>query len=140
MRKKHRRNDEKMINEDRVILMTRMQSYENNTGKKSIAIANYFRSDYLGFQMLKSVIYSTIAMIILFVGYVLYDFESFMKNIYQVDLLAYFKHIFIIYLVCIGVYALLTYVIYALRYTMAKKSLKNYYNNLKKLNAMYSQE
>lgn len=129
-----------MINEERVILMTKMQSYENNTGKKNVAIANYFRSDYLGYQMLKSVIYSTLAMILLFAGYVLYDFENFMKKIYQVDLLAYFKNIFIIYLVCVCVYALFTYIIYALRYTRAKKSLKNYYNNLKKLNAMYSQE
>lgn len=129
-----------MINEERVILMTQLQSFEDNEGKANVAIANYFRSDYLGYQILKSIIYATIAVIIIFGAYILYDFEDFMKDIYQVDLLQYAKNIFIIYLVCVGAYALLTYIIYALRYTKAKKNLRQYYNNLKKLNAMYNQE
>lgn len=129
-----------MINEDRVMLMTRLQSYEDNEGRENVAIANYFRSDYLGHQILKSVICATLALLAVFAGYVLYNFEGFMKQIYQVDLLVYFRHAVIIYLVCVGAYAILTYVIYAYRYTKAKRSLKNYYNNLKALNAMYSQE
>ena len=45
-----------MINEERVILMTRLASYEANEGKKDISIVNYFRGDYIGFQVLKSII------------------------------------------------------------------------------------
>jgi hypothetical protein len=120
--------------------MTRLQSYEDNEGKGNVAIANYFRSDYLGYQILKSVICATLAMIAITAGYIMYNFEGFMKQIYQVDLMVYFRHAVIIYLVCVGIYALLTYIIYAYRYTKAKRSLKNYYNNLKKLNAMYNQE
>ena len=50
-----------MIHEERVILMTGLQVYEDGDGKRDIAISNYFRGDYLGMQMLKSVIYVTIA-------------------------------------------------------------------------------
>ena len=39
-----------------------------------------------------------------------------------------------------GAYALLTYAVYAFRYAKAKKSLKAYYGNLKKLNALYNRE
>ena len=36
-----------MLNEEKVILMTQMASYEENEGKKNIAIGRYFSSDYI---------------------------------------------------------------------------------------------
>ena len=50
-----------MINEEKVILMTKLASYETDNGKKDILVVNYFRSDYIGFQLLKSVIAATIS-------------------------------------------------------------------------------
>ena len=44
-----------MLNEERIILMTHMASYEEHEGKKNVAIGNYFRGDYIGFQVLKSI-------------------------------------------------------------------------------------
>lgn len=129
-----------MINEERVILMTKMQAYEDGEGRKNVAIANYFRGDYLGYQVLKAIICITIALAMVYAGYVVYDFENFMKMIYQIDLMAYGKRMLTIYLICTGIYALITYVVSAYRYTKAKKSLKRYYGNLKKLNAMYKEE
>ena len=64
-----------MLNEERVILMTQLASYEENEGKKNVAIGNYFRSDYIGFQMLKSIISATIAFVIVFGMFIFYDFE-----------------------------------------------------------------
>ena len=34
-----------MLNEEKIILMTQMASYEENEGKKNMAIGRYFRSD-----------------------------------------------------------------------------------------------
>ena len=36
-----------MLNEEKIILMTQMASYEENEGKKNMAIGRYFRSDYI---------------------------------------------------------------------------------------------
>ena len=41
-----------MLNEEKVILMTQMASYEENEGKKNMAIGRYFRSDYIAIQVL----------------------------------------------------------------------------------------
>ena len=49
-----------MLNEERVILMTKLASYEANDGKRNVAIGSYFRSDYIGWQVLKSIISATI--------------------------------------------------------------------------------
>ena len=42
-----------MLNEERVILMTKLASYEANDGRRNVAIGSYFRSDYIGWQVLK---------------------------------------------------------------------------------------
>lgn len=126
-----------MINEEKVILMTRMASYESGRGKKDITILNYFRGDYIGFQVLKSVIAATISFVLLFAVYAFYNFETIMQDVYKMDLLEFGKSIIILYLCVVGAYGVISYVIYASKYSKAKKSLKNYYNNLKRLAGLY---
>ena len=45
-----------MVDEEKVILMTRLASFEAGEGKKYVPIANYFRTDYITLQLLKSII------------------------------------------------------------------------------------
>lgn len=125
-----------MINEEKVILMTKLASYEANEGKKDIAIINYFRGDYIGFQVLKSIIAGTLAFGILFAVYIFYNFERFMQEIYKMDLLEFGKNIVLVYLCFAGGYAALSYIVFSIKYGKAKKSLKSYYGNLKRLTGM----
>jgi len=129
-----------MLNEERVRLMTKMACYEADEGKKNVAIGNYFRGDYIGLQVIKSIIGATIAYVILFAMYILYDFEVFMADIYKMDLFGFAKSVITYYLVFMVAYALISYGVYTYRYAKAKKSLKLYYNNLKKLAYMYDKE
>lgn len=128
-----------MLNEEKIKLMTRMAAYEENEGKRSMQIGNYFRSDYIGLQVMKSVISATVAFAIVIAMYIFYDFESVMKEIYQVDLLATGKQILIAYVVFVGIYAVITYVIYAYRYSKARKSLRKYYTHLTELSEFYDE-
>lgn len=128
-----------MVNEERVILMTRMASYEAGEGKKNIKIGDYFRADYLAKQLLKSLIFSTISFVIGLGLYVLYNFDFLLENIYKIDLLALGKKFLTGYIVLVVVYGLITYIVYAFRYRNARKNLKTYYGNLKKLSSMYSE-
>ncbi|MBO5031639.1 MAG: hypothetical protein J6C19_03355 [Lachnospiraceae bacterium] len=129
-----------MLNEERIKLMTKMACYEENEGRKNKAIGSYFRGDYIGLQVIKSIISATIAFVIIFAMYVFYDFEVFMADIYKMDLLAFGKSVIIDYLIFVVVYALISYGVYTYRYTKARKSLKIYYNNLKKLAYLYERE
>ena len=76
-----------MLNNEKIRLMTRMASYADTEGKGNEHIASFFRSDYVGMQVLKAVICATIAYMIAFAVYIYYDFETFMVNIYKMDLL-----------------------------------------------------
>ncbi|MDE6993988.1 MAG: hypothetical protein K2P41_06125 [Lachnospiraceae bacterium] len=128
-----------MLNEERIILMTKMASYEANEGKKNVAIGSYFRGDYIGWQVLKSIISATIAFVVVFGVYIYYDFEAFMTDIYKMDLIEFARHILSMYLWTTGIYAVIAYVVYMIRYMKAMKSLKLYYMNLRKLAGMYKQ-
>jgi hypothetical protein len=126
-----------MLNQERVILMTKMASYEENQGKKNDSIMHYFRGDYVWFQVLKSVICGTIAFGIIFGMYIFYDFEIFMMDIYKMDLMEFAKSVVMKYLLAIGIYAIISYVIYSYRYAKAKNGVKLYMNNLRRLENMY---
>ena len=80
-----------MINQDRLRLMTKMAAYEADEGKKNMAVASDFRSDYMGLQIIKSVICATLAYLIIFGLFIYYDFETYMQGIYKMDLMAFGK-------------------------------------------------
>lgn len=126
-----------MINEEKVILMTKLASYEMNEGKKDMTAVHYFRGDYIGFQVLKSVIAATISFFALFAVYLFYNFEELMQDVYRMDLLEFGKSVVVLYLCFVGGYGVISYVLYATRYARARKNLKNYYGNLRKLAGMY---
>ena len=119
-----------MLNEERIILMTKMASYEANEGRRNVAIGRYFRSDYIGWHVLKSIISATIAFVVVFGMYIYYDFEVFMLDIYKMDVLAFVKRI-------LSMYPVIAFVVYAVRYSRAMRSLKLYHMNLRRLMNMY---
>lgn len=128
-----------MVNEEKVILMTNMASFEKHQGRKCMNIVNYYRSDYIGFQVLKAVIAATISFLALLSVYFFYNFEMIMSDIYNMDLVAFGKQLIMIYLITVGIYALICYGVYAYRYSKAKKELKGFYQNLRKIDKMESQ-
>ena len=129
-----------MLNEERIKLMTRMASYESTEGKKNEAVANHFRSDYVGLQVLKAVICATIAYMIVFGVYFYYNFEEIMINIYKMDLWESAVKIIKSYAATVIIYSLIVYIAYTVKYSYAKRNLKKYFNNLKLLNALYNEE
>ena len=129
-----------MLNEERVILMTRMAVYENGEGRKNGAIGSYFRGDYIGLQVLKSVISATISFVLVCAVLVLYNFDGIMDSLYGIDLFAAAKKVIIAYVVVVAVYALVSYLIYSFMYKKARKKQKAYAASLRHLSEMYQRE
>ncbi|MBR1855244.1 MAG: hypothetical protein IJ794_19235 [Lachnospiraceae bacterium] len=128
-----------MINEERVILMTKLASYEEHEGKRNMKIINYFRSDYIALQVLKSVFSATVAFALLFALYIFYDFEVIMQDIYKMDLIGFAKTVLTYYGITVLVYGLISYFICAYKYSKARRSLRAYQHNLKKLHSLYEE-
>ena len=126
-----------MINESKVILMTRMASYEAGKGKKDLATGKYFRSDYITLQLMKAIFTGTLAFMIVIGVMLLYDFDAFMKSLYEINILQVGKDLVVKYLILVGLYALIVYIVSAYRYNRARQGLKTYYGNLKRLSKYY---
>lgn len=129
-----------MVNEERVKLMTRMAVYEKKEHQKNKKIISFFKADYISMQMLKSIVYTTIAFGIMLALYVLYDFEIFMKEIYQMDMFEFAKSVIIIYLIFLGIVLVGTHVAALYRYGKAMKGTRSFYGNLKELSCIYGEE
>jgi hypothetical protein len=128
-----------MVSEEKVILMTRLAAFEKNEGSRDMNIVNYYRSDYIGFQVLKAIIAATLSYGAVLAVYFFYNFEKLMADIYKMDLMEFGKKLITIYLVTVGIYTLLAYVFNAMKYSRAKKRLKGYYMDLRKLEGMNKQ-
>lgn len=129
-----------MLNEERILLMTKMASYEANEGRKYKKLGTWFRGDYLSSQILKALLAGTIAFALVFALYIFYDLENFMENLYEMDLVAFAKKVLTWYLVTVIGYAVTCYAVCMARYIRARKSLRLYYQNLKKLNTLYQED
>ena len=129
-----------MLSQERIKLMTKMAAYEEKEGKVYMSIGSYFRSDYMGMQVIRSVISATFAFLIICGFYVYYHLESLMQDIYKLDVWTLGKQVLLYYIIFVAAYALITYIVYSFRYSKAKRSLKRYYRHLKQLAAIYDIE
>lgn len=129
-----------MLNEERIRLMTRMAAYEENEGRHNMAIGNYFRSDYISLQMIKSILSATLTFAIVLGIFVFYHFETVLKEIYQIDLLETGRKLLLAYVIFTGIYTVISYLVYSYRYNRARKSLKKYYSYLQELSELYEDD
>ena len=126
-----------MIDKDRIMLMTRMASYENTEGKKMIRITDYFRGDYVAFGMLKTAVAVTISFLTVVGIYVFCNADKFIAEFYETDFAVMLKKLTSTYAVVMVIYLLIAFILYSYRYTQARKSVRVYRKALKKLISMY---
>ncbi len=129
-----------MLDQEKIINMARLSSYENNEGRFDIATGTYFRGDYVGLHVVRSVICATVSFGIIAGLYALYNFEGLMTDLYSVDMTAFAKQLLTRYIIFTGVYALISYVVYSVRWHVTRKRLKGYYKSLKYLGRKYYME
>ena len=129
-----------MLNEERIRLMTRMASFDEVEGKKDIAVNGYFRGDYICFQVVKSAIYGTIGFAVILALYMLYNLESFLSDFYKMDMMAFAKDWLTRYVIVLLIYLVISYFVYAVRFTRSKRRIRAYQQQLKQLHQIYEEE
>lgn len=116
--------------------MTKLASFEAGEGKKLLPTMTYFRSDYIGSQMLKSFIAGTVSLICIVAVYLFYNFEVIMADIYNIDYIATLKRAGIVYAVLMCIYLAIIYLVAVFRYNRAKNGVKKYMKALSVLEKM----
>ena len=129
-----------MLNEEKIKIMNKLAMYEQGEGKKYLPVSRYYRSDYIGLALIKNFFLVTIGYCLILAGIAAYFGEYLVDNIHKMDLVAVGRNAVIGYVVVLVVFSVATYIQYSVRYHKAKKSVKEYYQELTQLNKIYSRE
>ena len=129
-----------MLNEEKIKVMNKLAMYEKGEGRKYLPVSKYYRSDYIGLAMIKNFFLVTIGYGLALAGVGAYFGNYLMENIHKMDLVTLGIDILIGYLAVLVIFSVLTYIQYSIKYRRAKKSVKLYYEELTKLNRIYSRE
>ena len=112
-----------MLNEEKIKIMNKLAMYEQGEGKKYLPVSRYYRSDYIGLAMIKNFFLVTIGYCLILAG-----------------IAAYFAEVILGYVAVLVLFSVLTYIQYTVKYHKAKKSVKNYYEELTQLSKIYGRE
>jgi hypothetical protein len=129
-----------MLNSKKIRLMTKLAVYENKDGKKDIHLSKYYKTDYVRYQMLKSMISATVGYLLVLALFGVYQMEYIIKNAVTLDYKTIGTYILGIYIMVVTVYGLGSVLIYSLKYDASRKKLAKYYKLLKRLNKIYKDE
>lgn len=129
-----------MLNEEKIKLMTKMAIYEQRRGKKEIPMSRYFRSDYISLGIIKTVIASTIAYVLIVALWLFYDFEGFMNRLTEIDIVDWGRTILILYVAYMIISILVAYLVYRYKFRKVRESLKTYNAGLKEITRMQEAE
>ena len=122
-----------MINREKIRLMTDLAIYEKKNERDVFKINNYYRSDYIMWHMLLSLVRYTFVFMILFGLYILFRADTLFYNINLEGIGQTLKHLGFLYAAGLGVYLLITWFVCASRYKAARKGMLLYATKLKRL-------
>lgn len=129
-----------MVNEDRVKQLYKLAIYEQNEEKEHRQVGQYYRSDYIGKEVVKSFFTGSFAYAIMAVLWMMSNWSLILYQINTLEIIDTIVVIFIIYLLFLAVYLFATALVYYYRYKYSKVKLEGYVENLKKAQSMFERE
>ncbi len=129
-----------MVNLERVKHQCQIAFYEQKDEKRNRGIGQYYRSDFVGKEVIKSIFTGTIAYVVMAVLWVMAHAEMVLRSVNDLSIIYTAFVMLIVYVLFLVVYLLATYIIYTMRYVNGRKQLDVYKGHLKALNQMYERE
>lgn len=129
-----------MLNERKIRLMTKTAIYEQNKGREDMKLNMYTGSDYVRFNILKTVLGATVTAILIFAMFVFYEMEQVMTDVLKLDYYKIGKEALTAYIIFAALYAVIAFFVYQRRFSKAKKRLKKFRRNLEKIDSISTAE
>lgn len=128
-----------MLNEEKVRLMTQAATCYKKQEKKALRINEYYKRDYINFNMVKSVFAFSLAYLIVAVMIVLCNIEWVLVHAGSAVILLAVAAV-VLYIVLAAASGIMSYRIYTRKYQEAKNNVKEYHKLLLKINGLYGSE
>ncbi len=122
-----------MIDEKKVALMTKLAIFEKHESNDSLVLSKYYKSDYVRYNMLKTLIAATVVYWAIIAAYVFVKFDQMLADINKLNYFDLIYKVLAGYVVTLVVFFLFSSMVYSYRYYKARPGLTKYNSNLKKL-------
>ena len=129
-----------MINEERVKQLYKIAIYERTEEKQHREAGLYYRSDYVGKEIIKSIFTGTIAYGLLTALWAMSNWEAVLESLNNLEIINTAVEVIVIYVGFLALYLFATFVVYLIRYGHSRKKLEQYKEDLKEMNQMYERE
>lgn len=129
-----------MLNEEKVKLMTKLAIYESEDGKAELKIGEYRKKDYISSRRIITLILITLGYLLLLSLYAYFQAERLIDGLYTMNFFWLGIMLLSGYILIIIFYIMISNKLYTKQYKKARKNIKPYYLNLKKLNKIYQKE
>ena len=126
-----------MVNEEKLRIMTRLASYEKNISEKELKEGGYYKSDYIRSHLLVTIWSYSVAFVLLLALTALYHFDYLVSAMDSRQMRSLILAAVAIYILLLLGCIFFTITIGSARYNRLQKRRKEYYQELKKLEAFY---
>lgn len=127
-----------MLNEEKIKSMTKAAAYERGPEKKNIEITTYFRTDYMGLQLMKAGISYAVAFCLIVIIWGMTGTEELMLQLTHADYVQHLlKILAILFAAGLVIYEVAVYIYYSWKYQRALTSVEKFQSHLKKINKFY---
>ena len=129
-----------MVNEDKVKRLYKLAIYEKNEEKANRQIGQFYRSDYIGKEVIKSLFTGTFAYGIIIMLWVMSNWSLVLYQINTLKIVNTVWTMIILYVVFMLIYLVGTVSVYFLRYKHGQQKLDAYVADLKEAHSMFERE
>lgn len=129
-----------MLNTDKIRQMTKLAVYESKEGKEDIRLSKYYKTDYVRYQTIKSIICATIGYLLILLLIAVYKSEYIIRYAITLDYKSIGMTVLGIYIIVAAIYGLASLAGYSIKYDISRKKLAHYFKLLKRLGKIYQDE
>ena len=128
-----------MVNEEKIRIMTKLTSMENDDSNREIKDGGYYKSDYIRLRLIRTIGSYSIAYVLMIALVALYHFDYLVSGMVIQDLRNMIIAVVALYLLLVLLCTFFTVTIYSKKYSQVQKKQREYYKEIKKLEAFYDQ-
>jgi hypothetical protein len=128
-----------MLDNKKIRVMTKLALYEQKS-KEDIRMSNYYKTDYVRLQLIKSIISITVGYLLLLFMISFFQAEHLLSKAAGLNYPRLVQYIIGLYLIILTVYVAASFFIYSYKYDASRKNLSKYYKLLQELNHIYRDE
>ncbi len=129
-----------MIDEQKVRLMTNIAIFEKKEEDRELQMSKYFMKDYVKYHCLTTLLSSTFCFFVVVGAYVFINFDNILVEMNLEDYFGIIGHLMKWYIIFCLVFLIMGFIVYSVRFMLARKDILAYNKNLTRLYNYLEQE